>query len=32
LAERFRGRAGLIARSLQMGMFFRPEAAKEKTS
>jgi hemoglobin len=32
LAERFRGRAQLIARSLQMGMFFRPEAAKEKTS
>ena len=32
IAAQFRGRAELIARSLQMGMFFRPEAAKEKTS
>ena len=32
IAAQFRGRSELIARSLQMGMFFRPDAAKEKTS
>jgi hemoglobin len=31
IAAQFRARSELIARSLQMGMFFRPEAAKEKT-
>jgi hemoglobin len=32
IAAQFRARSELIARSLQMGMFFRPEAAKETSS
>ena len=32
IAAQFRTRSELIARSLQMGMFFRPDAAKERTS
>lgn len=30
IAAQFRARSELIARSLQMGMFFRPDAPKEK--